>query len=379
MNSPETQPDPDFDITYVDPEQIDMSEQQFAVSLEQPPNAPAFVIEPEEVPRIAQAGPSRHEVTPLKEHRDVRAPALNSEIVSDAGSAPGTSLPTSADASPDWRDLVSEKVNSYRSRRPHKERYPSLQLQFDVEPQRNLRSEDVRSFEDADCSPTADVPAARMPQPVVLESTARVLEFPRPASAPVRIEELAEPVLDRPRIIEAPELLPPPPAMGGILIEAQEEPAAERHPGFDVPLLSATLNRRVLAALADAAVVATAFTLFGYIALRVVGISMPASSLPPRMAMGLAAAMLVVFWAAYQYAFLVFCGKTPGLLATRLEIRRFEGAPASRNLRRWRALASLLSLASLGLGYAWCFMDEDQLSWHDRITRTHLALRDSGQ
>jgi hypothetical protein len=47
----------------------------------------------------------------------------------------------------------------------------------------------------------------------------------------------------------------------------------------------------------------------------------------------------------------------------------------SRGLRRWRVLASILSLASLGLGYAWCFLDEDQLSWHDRITRTHLAPR----
>jgi len=25
------------------------------------------------------------------------------------------------------------------------------------------------------------------------------------------------------------------------------------------------------------------------------------------------------------------------------------------------------------LGYAWTFLDEDQLSWHDRITKTHLA------
>jgi hypothetical protein len=33
----------------------------------------------------------------------------------------------------------------------------------------------------------------------------------------------------------------------------------------------------------------------------------------------------------------------------------------------------VLSLASLGLGYAWTFLDEDQLSWHDRITKTHLA------
>jgi uncharacterized RDD family membrane protein YckC len=86
-----------------------------------------------------------------------------------------------------------------------------------------------------------------------------------------------------------------------------------------------------------------------------------------------AATLFCVLWPVYQYAFLVFSGTTPGLRLTRLRVHRFDGTPASRNLRRWRVLASLLSCASLGLGYAWCFLDEDQLSWHDRITRTHLA------
>jgi uncharacterized RDD family membrane protein YckC len=69
----------------------------------------------------------------------------------------------------------------------------------------------------------------------------------------------------------------------------------------------------------------------------------------------------------------VFSETTPGLRLAKLEVQRFDGTPAPRNLRRWRVLASLLSAFSLGLGYAWCFLDEDQLSWHDRITRTHLA------
>src|SRR4029077_21211083 len=52
--------------------------------------------------------------------------------------------------------------------------------------------------------------------------TAKIIEFPRswtPAAAP--FDELAEPVLDRdrPRILEAPEVIPPPPALGGITIE----------------------------------------------------------------------------------------------------------------------------------------------------------------
>jgi uncharacterized RDD family membrane protein YckC len=83
--------------------------------------------------------------------------------------------------------------------------------------------------------------------------------------------------------------------------------------------------------------------------------------------------LLALLWPAYEYAFLVFSETTPGLRLAKLEVQRFDGTPAPRNLRRWRVLASLLSAVSLGLGYAWCFLDEDQLSWHDRITRTHLA------
>jgi hypothetical protein len=61
----------------------------------------------------------------------------------------------------------------------------------------------------------------------------------------------------------------------------------------------------------------------------------------------------------------------------RLELARFDGTATSRSLRRWRVLASYLSAASLGMGYAWVFLDEDVLCWHDRITHTYLAPRKS--
>ena len=177
--------------------------------------------------------------------------------------------------------------------------------------------------------------------------------------------------MDRPRIIEAPELLPPPPALGGILIETAGEPEPEHRPGFDVPLQSAPPERRVLAGAFDALVVGIAVAIFGYIALRIIG-----ATLPWRAQAEIVAGLLAVFWPAYQYAFLVFCGKTPGLRVAGLRLQRFDGGSASRSLRRWRVIASLLSAGSLGLGYLWCFLDEDQLSWHDRITRTHLAPGD---
>src|SRR5262249_47653840 len=214
-----------------------------------------------------------------------------------------------------------------------------------------------------------------LPQPrqasetlVSLEATARVIEFPRLAPPPTRTDELAEPLLDRPRIVEAPALVPPPPALGGILIEEAREQTPERLPGFDMPLQSAAPGRRLLAGGVDALFVTAALATFGFVFLRFNG--------PPqqtKLVLQLATMMLAIVWFTYQYVFLVYTGSTPGIRISRLALTRFEGGAVSRNLRRWRVFASFLSLISLGLGYVWCFFDEDQLSWHDRITKTHLA------
>ena len=378
-NQPESQPESQFDpnMTYFDPEQVDTSEQEFAVSLEHKTAPPAFEVESEAefAPHETasnQAGSRYLSLQPSPIAGMQKEAQKKDDVVGDKpAKIPEQQDP--AESGPDWRDLVSAKVNSYRSRRPRKDHYPSLQLQFDPEPVRHQpKEEELPAFAAPvvrQPAPPVEVPVTRTAHPISLETTARVLEFPRPAAPPVRTDELADPVLDRPRIIEAPELLPPPPAMGGIMIEPAE-PVAERRPGFEVPLQSATLNRRVTAALADVMVVAGASALFGFIVLRIVG-----TTPPLRAAAIFLGGMFALLWTAYQYTFLTYCGKTPGLLAARLEIRKFDGVAVSRSLRRWRALASILSLASLCLGYAWCFFDEDQLSWHDRITRTHLAQR----
>jgi uncharacterized RDD family membrane protein YckC len=203
---------------------------------------------------------------------------------------------------------------------------------------------------------------------VANEATAKVIEFAS-YSVPVRpLDELAEPVLSRPRIMEAPELVPPPPALGGISIEAVEEPANERRPGFEIPLQAAPMGRRIAAAGIDAALVLVAVAAFAYISVRIMG--EPASIM--KLA-GTAFVLTGAFWCAYEYLLLVYSGTTPGLRLARLELQRFDGDPAPRRLRQWRVLASVLSGISLGLGYAWCLLDEDQLCWHDRITRTYMA------
>lgn len=201
------------------------------------------------------------------------------------------------------------------------------------------------------------------------QSTAKIIEFPRSSTAPpAPLEELAEPVLDRPRILEAPALAPPPPALGGITIEGPEKQAVEKRPGIDIPLQSAPLVRRLLAAACDALLVALACALFAFIFWKVAALRPPDAE-----AIGVFVALAALFWGGSQYLLIVYSGTTLGLLLARLQLTRFDGALASRRLRRWRVLASFLSAASLGMGYLWVFLDEDALCWHDRITHTYLA------
>ena len=113
-----------------------------------------------------------------------------------------------------------------------------------------------------------------------------------------------------------------------------------------------------------------ASALFGFIFWKVAAVRPPFGQL-----LGLAAGIPFVFWAAYQYLLVVYSGSTPGLRLAGLELARFDGTSTSRSLRRWRVLAGYLSAVSLGMGYAWVFLDDDALCWHDRATHTYLAPR----
>jgi uncharacterized RDD family membrane protein YckC len=315
-----------------------------------------------------------------------------------------------------WRLEVAARLNRYHSRRkPRPPRYPSLRLRFEGDDATRTTSGAPESsaspqmlgpacdhalaldgFSDSAAhaletpafeSHTLPAPqetanfasageiqhAAPVPTtaPATAPTTAKILEFPRSWTPPLPpLDELAEPVFDRerPRILEAPEVVPPPPALGGITIEPTQQPEMEKRPGIDIPLQSAPLARRVLSAVIDGIVIATACALFGLIFWKVA-----AFSLPRLQIVGFLAGLAVVFWAAYQYLLVVYAGTTPGLRLSRLELARFDGSPARRRLRRWRVLASFLSAVSLGMGYAWVFLDEDSLCWHDRITHTYLA------
>jgi uncharacterized RDD family membrane protein YckC len=218
-----------------------------------------------------------------------------------------------------------------------------------------------------DLSPKS-APASQTSAVSIEYETSNLIEFPRSAAIPIfRGSELAEPVLDRPRIVEAPEVIPPAPALGGILIETMSHGESEKRTATEFLRQPASLARRLAAGAMDALILTTALLGFAAIFHRINPGRLPIALF--NVALLVVAAML---WLAYEFLFVVYTGSTPGWRLARLRLAKFDGSPARRDLRRWRVLASFLSAFSLGLGYLWSILDEDELCWHDRITHTYL-------
>jgi len=297
-----------------------------------------------------------------------------------------------ADPNSAWRGELAARLSRYRARRKAPPpRYPSLKLPFEgtassprllVDESSRFPASNRALALDAACNEpmvepvSADFepePIARTAIPVtpaITQVSAKIIEFPRSAWAPPPPppDQLAEPVSDRPRILEVPEVAPPAPALGGISIEPAQIQEIEKRPGIDFPLRSAPLGRRLIACFLDGLLVAVASALFGFIFWRIAAVR------PPQLqTYTLAGAVLFLFWTVYQYLLIVYSATTPGLRAAGLHLTRFDGTPTTRSLRRWRLLACYLSALSLGMGYAWVFLDEDSLCWHDRITHTFLS------
>ena len=220
----------------------------------------------------------------------------------------------------------------------------------------------------------ASLPPPKPPEPVPARRLrhANLIEFPRLPFMPPPPDELAEPMMDKPRILDVPdeivqEMADERTPLGDIALEslAEETP---RKTEFDVPPQVASLALRFAAAMVDAVIVgsATAVCLAaGTFMVKVIPHN--------RMTLAVVLAVPTVLWAIYQYVFLVYGAATPGMRMTHLQVRGFTGEPSSRNRRRCRALAMVMSLMAMGIGLFWALADDDMLCWHDRITRTYLA------
>ena len=89
------------------------------------------------------------------------------------------------------------------------------------------------------------------------------------------------------------------------------------------------------------------------------------------------AASFAIVYLQYFSLFTVFGGTTPGMMLRGIRVVDFSGeTPAPRQLLL-RAAGYMLSAGTFFLGFLWAQWDEDELTWHDRISRTYLSSDDS--
>jgi uncharacterized RDD family membrane protein YckC len=182
-------------------------------------------------------------------------------------------------------------------------------------------------------------------------------------------DELAEPMNNRPRILEVPEDIMP--AVQGSLfpeirLDADEqESSSAREPKIEIPLPVADISERLMASLMDFGVVVAAGLLFGAMAWR----ALPDIPHTKPFWMGLGAVTLLL-WAVYQHLFLLYAGRTLGMSIKGIRLSTFDGRTPGWEQRSRRAHFMCVSFAPVTLGFLWALVDEDTLCWHDRISQT---------
>lgn len=149
-----------------------------------------------------------------------------------------------------------------------------------------------------------------------------------------------------------------------IASKRQAQPAVADYMPFMVD--PASIDRRVMAFAVDFAAVTAGFLGF----LTVFVASTP--HLPTGMAAtALAAAVYIALWVMYQMLFFSLSGATAGMLYAHIALCTFDDQNPTRSALQRRLIAWWMSLLPLGIGFLWCFVDEDNLCWHDRIARIY--------
>jgi len=80
-----------------------------------------------------------------------------------------------------------------------------------------------------------------------------------------------------------------------------------------------------------------------------------------------------IVYLQYFALFTIFGGTTPGMMMRGLQVVSFSGEPPTPRQMLLRSAGYLLSAGTFFLGFLWAMWDEDELTWHDRLSRTHLS------
>jgi uncharacterized RDD family membrane protein YckC len=289
--------------------------------------------------------------------------------------------------------LYDDSVHAIPERGPLQSRYQQQKPFEEIDEDERLALEDEIAFRQ---SPTfedrvapIEIPAnlIEFPRQLVASRRAR----PRIAEGPLREEaedhhdatqlrifEVEPAQISTAPAAETPESIIP--EWSSILLSALPvssyvEPDTHRLPFSPVlPLQTASLNLRVMAAVVDGCILVAAFLSFAAV------FALTLAKLPGAPAIGslnLQTAAIGTFGVLgilallYQALFFTFSEATPGMRYARIAFCTFGDENPTRAAMRRRVLAAILAACPLGLGFLWAWLDDDGLGWHDRISRIY--------
>jgi uncharacterized RDD family membrane protein YckC/ribosomal protein L40E len=262
-----------------------------------------------------------------------------------------------------WRSELADRLEAYRLRR-RKVAPNAAQTQF-------LFSEPVVAKRPAAFAVDRATPVA-----ADHATTASIAELPSPALQPMSCDSCTVSDDDFAFTIAIGRIASKP-QDGRMMIDVSnslgadisEEPASElterTHAGL-YPV--ASLGDRQLAGIIDAAFLLFAFG--GFVALfGSLGGQLTLSKM--NAAVYLMALSVVYF--QYFALFTVFGATTPGMMFRGLQVMSFTGDVPTPRQMLLRSAGYMLSATICFIGFLWALWDEDQLTWHDRLSKTYLS------
>jgi uncharacterized RDD family membrane protein YckC len=145
-------------------------------------------------------------------------------------------------------------------------------------------------------------------------------------------------------------------------LDEPEPPAA-----VSAALNPAPLSLRLMASLVDVSLVFAVFA----VVVRLASSHLKAP-LSIRAFEVIAFVAVLMIGAIYETLFFNFAKTTPGMKYAGISLSTLEGDSPDRAQRSRRLVAMLLSVLPLGLGLVWALLDNDMLTWHDRLSGTYL-------
>jgi uncharacterized RDD family membrane protein YckC len=84
--------------------------------------------------------------------------------------------------------------------------------------------------------------------------------------------------------------------------------------------------------------------------------------------------LLTACWAYFAWSW-ASGGQTVGMRAWRLVLTGRDRSTVGLGQATVRFFAGWISILPAGLGFLWCLIDRERLTWHDRLSKTALELK----